>query len=237
MVMQRFTDRMQAGKLLAERLEAYANRPDALVLALPRGGVPVGFALAEALNLPLDILLVRKLGVPGHEEVAMGAIASGGGRIIRHDIVKMLGITDEAIEETTRRERAEMQRRDLLYRAGQPPPRVEGREILLVDDGLATGATMMAAVQALRTRRPARVVVAVPVGAADACRLLSDEADEVVCLRMPEPFHAVSPWYDEFPQTGDREVIDLLERAYGFPRAGNAAATAGRPDAQARRGR
>ncbi len=213
MNVHRFKDRIHAGKLLAQQLAPHVDREDTIVLALPRGGVPVGFAVADALQLPLDVMVARKLGVPSHPELAMGAIAGGGQRVIRSDVVQALGITDEMIEDTARRELAELQRREALYRGNRGPLQLEGRTAILVDDGLATGATMMAAARALRSLHPARIVIAVPVGAADTCRLLADEADEVVCLLTPEPFHAVSLWYDEFPQTGDEEVIDLLERA------------------------
>jgi putative phosphoribosyl transferase len=222
---QRFRDRTEAGQLLACSLDAYAGRPDAVVLALPRGGVPVGFAVAEALHLALDIILVRKLGAPGHEELAMGAIASGGQRVVRPDVMQMLGVDDRALEDVARREMTEMQRRETLYRAGRPARPLDGAVAILIDDGLATGATMMAAVRAVRTQHPARVVVAVPVGASETCRLLEEEADQVVCLRTPASFRAVSLWYQAFPQTSDDEVIDLLERARGFgPPAGSAPA-------------
>jgi predicted phosphoribosyltransferase len=234
MNVHRFKDRIHAGKLLAQQLAPRADRDDAIVLALPRGGVPVGFAVADALQLPLDVMVARKLGVPSHPELAMGAIAGGGQRVIRSDVVQALGITDEVIEDTARRELAELQRREALYRGNRPPPQLEGRTAILIDDGLATGATMMAAARTLRTRHPARIVIAVPVGAADTCRMLADEADEVVCLLTPEPFHAVSLWYDEFPQTGDDEVIDLLERARRISRhsGGRQASPPHRPHSQ-----
>jgi putative phosphoribosyl transferase len=214
MDIKRFKDRMHAGQLLAKRLEAYARRPDAIVLALPRGGVPVGYAVAKALELPLDVMLVRKLGVPGHEELAMGAVASGGQLVLAPDVVQMLGIPDEIIEAAARRELAEIERREKLYRSGRPPLQLQDRVVILVDDGLATGSTMLAAVQAVRTQNPARVVVAVPVGAPDTCRKLSSEADEVICLRTPEPFYAVGLWYENFTQTTDEEVIRLLNEAW-----------------------
>lgn len=220
MNVKKFKDRIQAGKLLATRLEAYANRPDMIVLALPRGGVPVGFAVAQKLNAPLDILLVRKLGVPGHEELAMGAIASGGEPIVQANVVQMFSIPDEVIKEVTRRERIELQRRDALYRFGRPPPPLKDREVILIDDGLATGATMIAAARAVRSQHPAHLTIAVPVGAPDICNALHAEADQVDCLRTPEPFRAVSLWYEEFPQTSDDEVIDLLARSQQFPPGG-----------------
>jgi putative phosphoribosyl transferase len=214
MDIKRFKDRMHAGKLLAKRLEAYARRPDVIVLALPRGGVPIGFAVAKALEVPLDVMLVRKLGVPGHEELAMGAVASGGQLVLAPDVVQMLGIPDEIIEAAARRELAEIERREKLYRSGRPPLQLKDRVVILVDDGLATGSTMLAAIQAVRAENPARVVVAVPVGAPDTCRKLSREADEVICLRMPEPFYAVGQWYENFAQTTDEEVIRLLDQAW-----------------------
>lgn len=212
-MMLRFKDRMNAGKLLAKQLEAYRNRPDVIVLALPRGGVPVGYAVAKELGVPLDVMLVRKLGVPGHEELAMGAVASGGQLVLAPDVVQMLGIPDETIQAAARREMAEIERREKLYRAGQPPLQLQGRTVILVDDGLATGSTMLAAVHAVRAQDPARVVVAVPVGAPDTCRKLTQEADEVICLSTPEPFYAVGLWYEDFTQTSDEEVIQLLEKA------------------------
>lgn len=224
MTVQRFKNRVQAGKLLARHLDTYANRPDAIVLALPRGGVPVGFAVAQALHIPLDIMLVRKLGVPGQEELAMGAIAGDGRQIVRNEVVHMLGIPDDIIEDVARRERIELQRRDALYRSGRPQPDLAGRAVLLVDDGLATGATMMAAALAVRAQDPASLVIAVPVGAPDTCHALRAHADEVVCLQKPESFRAVSLWYDEFPQTSDREVIDLLQQAQQLPHAAAASA-------------
>lgn len=208
-----FDDRMQAGKLLAERLDEYAGRTDVIVLALPRGGVPVGFEVAQALDVPFDILLVRKLGVPGHEEYAMGAIASGGMRVINQDAVDMLGISGATLDAATQHEVQEISRREKLYRGDRPPPDLHGRTVIVVDDGLATGSTMLAAVRALRDSPAARVVVAVPVGAIETCERLRTEADEVVCLRMPEPFRAVGLWYRQFPQLADQEVIDLLARA------------------------
>lgn len=224
MNVQPFRNRVQAGKLLAQHLDTYANRPDAIVLALPRGGVPVGFAVAQALHVPLDIIVVRKLGVPWQKELAMGAIAGNGAQIVKSEVVRMLDIPDDIIEDIARRERVELQRRDQLYRSGRPQPQLDGRSVILVDDGLATGATMMAAVLAVRAQHPAHIIVAVPVGAPDTCRMLGAHADEVVCLQKPESFRAVSLWYDEFSQTSDAEVIDLLEQAQHLPHAADAAA-------------
>jgi predicted phosphoribosyltransferase len=210
---ERFTDRREAGALLAGRLEAYADRDDAVVLALPRGGVPVAFEVARALHAPLDVFVVRKLGVPGHEELAMGAVASGGVRVLNDEVMAWYRPTEEEVEAVTRAERAELERRERAYREGRPPVPIKGRVAILVDDGLATGSTMRAAVLAAQRLEPSRVVVAVPVGAADTCRLLADAADEVVCAWTPEPFSAVGRWYDDFSQTTDEEVRQILAEA------------------------
>lgn len=206
-----FQDRRQAGRVLAEKLAHYFGRPNLLVLALPRGGLPVGFEVARALQAPLDIFVVRKLGLPGHEEYAMGAIASGGVRVMTP--LPGLSVTPEEVAEVVARELDELGRREQLYRGQRPPISIEGRTVILVDDGLATGATMRAAVLAVRQQRPAHLVVAVPVGAEDTCQALRNEADEVVCAAMPYPFRAVGLWYESFPQTTDGEVIALLEEA------------------------
>jgi len=208
-----FRDRADAGRQLAKELTAYAGRPDVRVLGLPRGGVPVAFEVARALGAPLDVFLVRKLGVPGREELAMGALATGGVRVLNDDVVRNLAIPDQVIDAAAEKELQELTRRERAYRDDRPPPDVAGRTVLLVDDGLATGSTMRAAVAALRKLDPARIVVAVPVGAAEICAGLREEADETVCARTPEPFHAVGLWYDDFTQTTDEEVRDLLERA------------------------
>lgn len=208
-----FLDRYEAGKRLGERLQHLAGMPDAAVFGLPRGGVPVGYEVARALEVPLDVFLVRKLGVPGHEELAMGAIASGGIRVVADDIVESLGIPPEVIEKVASREAAELARGELEYRQGRPPMDVRGRTIILTDDGLATGSTMRAAVTALRGQQAGCVVVAVPVGAADACRTIRAMADETVCLETPENFMSVGDWYVDFRPTGDAEVRDLLARA------------------------
>jgi putative phosphoribosyl transferase len=213
----RFRNRADAGRTLAAKLMPYAKRDDVIVLALPRGGVPVGFEVAQALNAPLDVFLVRKLGVPGHAELAMGAIASGGVRVLSDDIIDHLAIPPDAVEEVTSRERIELERRDKMYRGSRPPARLEDRIVILVDDGLATGATMEAAIRAVRQSRPRRVVVAAPVGAAETCERLATIADEVVCAAMPEPFQAVGLWYEHFDQTSDEEVIDLLRRGASGP--------------------
>ncbi len=214
-----FHDRFDAGRQLATRLQAWAGRPDVVVLALPRGGVPVGFEVARALEAPLDVFVVRKLGLPGHEELAMGAIASGGVRIVNDEVVRPFGITQGEIDEVALREEQELRRREEEYRDGQPPVRVRGKTVILVDDGLATGSSMRAAVEALRRLGPEVVVVAVPVGAPSTCEDLGRLADMVVCYRMPEPFFAVGMWYEYFSQTSDEEVRDLLARAEGLPEA------------------
>ncbi len=211
--MMRFKNRNEAGRFLAELLSAYANRPDTLVLALPRGGAPVAYEVATALGAPLDVFQVRKLGVPGHEELAMGAIASGGVRVLNRDVIQPLGISDEVIDEITARERQALERRERLYRDGRPAHSARGRVAILVDDGLATGSTMRAAAQALRQQQPASIIVAVPVAARQVCDELRDEVDEVVCGVTPEPFYAVGLWYEDFSQTTDEEVRELLTRA------------------------
>lgn len=206
-----FANRREAGVELASNLRKYADRNDVVVLALPRGGVPVAFEVAEALNAPLDVFLVRKLGLPGHPELAMGAIASGGIRVLNDDVVNWYGVPDRAIEAVARDEQAELERREREYRQGRPLVDLRGKTVILVDDGLATGSTMKAAVQAVRRLSPAQVIVAVPVGSPSSCGELSDIADETVCARTPEPFSAVGQWYYDFAQTTDEEVGQLLE--------------------------
>lgn len=208
-----YRDRTEAGKYLATKLSGYANRDDVLVLALPRGGVPVAFEVAKALHAPLDTFLVRKLGVPGHEELAMGAIATGGVRILNRDVVDYLGIPNEAIERVAAAELQELERRVRAYRGDRPEPDVRGKTVILVDDGLATGSTMRAAAMALRRQRPNRIVVAVPVSARQTCDEYRMGVDEIVCARTPEPFFGVGQWYRDFSQTTDEEVHDLLEEA------------------------
>jgi putative phosphoribosyl transferase len=208
-----FPDRTAAGRLLAKDLADYANHPGVVVLALPRGGVPVAFEVAKMLNTPLDILVVRKLGVPNNEELAMGAIASGGVRILNEDIVRQTNISAEVIEQIVAREQQELERREQLYRDNRPFPDLRGCIVILVDDGLATGATMMAAVVALRQHQPARIVVAVPVAAPQTCQELQAQVDEVICSATPSPFYSVGLWYKNFPQTRDDEVRDLLAKA------------------------
>jgi putative phosphoribosyl transferase len=208
-----FEDRAQAGRLLGEALAEYAKRSDVVVLALPRGGVPVGFEVARMIDAPLDIILVRKLGTPGQEELAMGAIASGGVCVLNPDIVAIIDISQEAIEAVAATARQELERRERAYRGNKPPLTVENHCLILVDDGLATGASMLAAVSALRQRKPASIVVAIPVAPSDTVQRLKQEADDVVCLATPEPFSAVGRWYREFSQTSDDEVKSLLKRA------------------------
>ncbi|MGD9632365.1 MAG: phosphoribosyltransferase [Pirellulales bacterium] len=209
----RFPDRYSAGRKLAEYLAPYRHRPDVLVLALPRGGVPVAFEVAKALDAPLDVFLVRKLGVPGHEELAMGAVASGGARTLNRNVVGPLRIPKHVVEYVAQNELAEIERQQLAYRHGRVEPQIEGRIVILVDDGLATGSTMQAAVHALRERRPQRIVVAVPVGAAQSCAELRHVADEVVCPLCPRQFMSVGSWYEDFSQTPDVTVTTLLEHA------------------------
>ena len=213
-----FRNRRDAGRILASYLAQYADRPDVVILALPRGGVPVGFELAQALRAPLDVIVVRKLGVPGHEELAMGAIASGGVRILNGDVIQMLGIRPETIEGVAEQEQQELARREGAYRGHRGPAAVKGRTVILVDDGLATGSTMRAAVAALRTMHPARIVIAVPTAASETCRELKAEADDVVCAMTPVPFFGVGQWYDDFSQTTDEEVHRLLQDAAGAAR-------------------
>jgi predicted phosphoribosyltransferase len=207
----RFKDRIDAGKQLAARLGAYRKRPDVLVLALPRGGVPVAAQVAKALDAPLDAFLVRKLGVPGQEELAMGAVASGGVRILNGEVVEYFGLSWPVIERVTAHERSDLERRERRYRHGADPIDPRGRIVLLVDDGLATGSTMLAAVEALRKRGPASIVVAVPVAPPSTVQMLAKSADEVVCVLTVEPFDAVSRFYENFTQTTDDEVCAVLE--------------------------
>jgi len=209
-MLQKFADKRDAGKYLAEALIDYEGIPDGLLLALPRGGVPVAYEVAKVLALPLDVLLVRKLGVPGHEEVAMGAIASGGVRVVNHDIVQQLFISPATLESVTHKEQQELQRRDQLYRNNLPAPAIAGKTVIIVDDGLATGATMKVAIEVLRQAKAAHIIVAVPVGAPDTCRELAALVDKVICLFSPEPFYSVGQWYIDFSQTSDKEVQQLL---------------------------
>jgi predicted phosphoribosyltransferase len=212
---ERFRNRNEAGRLLAEKLTAYANRPDVLVLALPRGGVPVAYEVAGALGAPVDVFVVRKLGVPGYEELAMGAVATGGVRVLNDQIVQQLGLPEYVIDAVAAREQQELARRERVYRGGRRPADVRGWTVILVDDGLATGATMRAAVVALRQLQPARIVIAIPTASPETCEELKAEVDDIVCAITPEPFLAVGHWYEDFSQTTDREVRDLLARRQG----------------------
>ncbi|MBD2609773.1 phosphoribosyltransferase [Nostoc punctiforme FACHB-252] len=208
-----FKNRRFAGQVLAQELAAYANRSDVVVLGLPRGGVPVAFEVAQALNAPLDVLVVRKLGVPDREELAMGAIAPGGVRILNRNIINMVNISDEVIARVAVQEERELQRRENLYRGQRPFPDLRGRTVILVDDGLATGATMWAAVVAVRKHQPAAIVIAVPVAAPETCQQLETEVDQITCVSSPSPFYSVGLWYENFPQTTDEEVRELLTTA------------------------
>jgi putative phosphoribosyl transferase len=208
-----FRDRRDAGRQLAARLRRYADRSDVLVLALPRGGVPVAYEVAQELNAPLDVFLVRKLGVPGYEELAMGAIASGGVRVLNEDIVNYLRIPDEVMDAVAIREQRELERRERAYRADRPPPDVKDRVVILIDDGLATGSTMRAAAESLRLQKPRRIVVAVPVSSPETCNQFRSEVDEIVCAFTPEHFQGVGLWYENFSQTSDEEVRELLKQA------------------------
>jgi predicted phosphoribosyltransferase len=208
-----FRDRREAGRFLSGKLTRYFNRPDVLVLGLPRGGVPVAFEVARSLKAPLDVFIVRKLGLPGHEELAMGAIASGGVLVLNDDVVNQLSIPRRIVNLVAEDERQELERRQQLYRGNRPAPNVQGRTVILVDDGLATGSTMRAAIAALRRLEPKRIVVAVPVGAPETCAEFQHEADEAICALTPDPFYAVGTWYRDFSQTSDEEVRELLECA------------------------
>ena len=205
-----FRDRADAGRQLAAKLKEYQGRRDLLVLALPRGGVPVGFEVAQVLGAPLDVFLVRKLGVPGHKELAMGAVASGGVQVLNPDVVDSLGIPPHVINAVAAKEQAELERRERTYRGDRPAPDVRGKTVILVDDGLATGSTMRAAATALRQRGPARLVVAVPAAAREVCDAFRDQVDEIICAITPEPFYAVGVWYQDFSQTSDKKVCELL---------------------------
>jgi putative phosphoribosyl transferase len=206
----RFRDRVQAGQLLAERLKPYANRADVLILGLPRGGVPVAYEVAKALHAPLDVCLVRKLGVPTHKELAMGAIASGGVRVLNYDVISWLGISSRTIDEVAAQEFKELQRRDRAYRGDRPQAEIRDRTVILVDDGIATGSTMRAAIAVLKPQHPARLIVAIPVAPPQTCTELKAEVDELVCLLSPPDFYAIGVWYDHFDQTTNEEVRSLL---------------------------
>jgi putative phosphoribosyl transferase len=215
-MMMQFRNRSEAGQQLAKRLMKYANRPDVLVLALPRGGVPVAYEVAQSLNAPLDVFVVRKLGVPGHEELAMGAIASGGVRVLNGSVVDSLGISDNVIDAVAERELRELERRERAYRDDRRAPEVQGRSIILVDDGIATGSTMRAAVEALRQLEANRIIVATPTAALSTVREMQPDVDEFVAVMTPADFAGVGQWYEDFSQTTDEEVSQLLERASRF---------------------
>jgi predicted phosphoribosyltransferase len=208
-----FANRREAGRRLAAELDEYTNRPDVIVLALPRGGVPVGFEVAATLNVAFDVFVVRKLGVPGHEELAMGAIASGGTRVLNRDVIDILKIPNRVVEGVTRREREELERREHIYRAERPPVQVKGKTVILVDDGIATGATMKAAIAALRQLQAGWIIVATPTAALDTLNELRGHANDIVAVIAPEDFGGVGRWYDDFSQTTDVEVCELLEEA------------------------
>jgi putative phosphoribosyl transferase len=209
-VSERFRDRRHAGRILAERLGEYEGRPDVVVLGLPRGGIPVAYEVASVLRAPLDVFVVRKLGAPGRPELAMGAIASGGVRVLNDDVLASLAIGADAIESTSETETRELERRETLYRGARPPLELSGKVVIMVDDGLATGSTMRAAIEAARLHSPARVVVGVPVAAPSTCRSLRSVADQVVCAKTPKNMYAVGQWYDDFTQTSDESITDLL---------------------------
>ncbi|AKB15404.1 phosphoribosyltransferase [Methanosarcina thermophila] len=212
-----FKDRVDAGRRLSKELSKYANRPDVLILALPRGGVPVAFEVAKELNVKMDVFIVRKLGVPGNEELAMGAIASNDIRVLNEDVVRSFHVPDRVIATVAANELRELERRERLYRGDRPKPDISGATVILIDDGLATGATMRAAAAALKTKNPAKIVVAVPTAAPDTCEFFKKEVDEVICVTTPEPFYGVGAWYVDFRQTTDEEVIELLEKARALP--------------------
>lgn len=208
-----FKNRTVAGQVLAKKLADYANRSNVLVLALPRGGVPVGFEVARALNAPLDVLVVRKLGVPDNEELAMGAIASGGVRILNQSIVNDIQISDEVIARVAVQEERELERRESMYQGDRPFPNLKGQTVILVDDGLATGATMWAAIIAVRQQQPKEIVIAVPVAAPETCEEMQSKVEKIFCANTPSPFYSVGMWYEKFPQTTDDEVRELLNKA------------------------
>ena len=212
-----FKDRVDAGRKLAKELSKYANRSDVLILALPRGGVPVAFEVAKELNVKMDVFIVRKLGVPGNEELAMGAIASDNIRVLNEDVVRSFQIPERVIDMVAENELRELERRELTYRGERPNPEIHGSTVILIDDGLATGATMRAAAAALKTKNPAKIVVAVPTAAPDTCEFFGREVDEVICVSTPEPFYGVGAWYGDFSQTTDKEVCELLDKSRAFP--------------------
>ena len=209
-----FRNRQQAGQILASRLEKYANREEVIVLGIPRGGVPVAFEVAKALNQPLDIFVLRKLGVPGHEELAFGAIGSGGVRVVNANLVTELGLSDVQVAAVIRAEQEELKRREKIYRGNRPPLEVRGRTVILIDDGIATGSSILAAIHALRRMQPEGIVVGTPVGPPDTVIRLQREVNELVCVEMPESFYGVGQFYVDFSQVSDQEVNELLDRAF-----------------------
>ncbi|MDB6041095.1 MAG: putative phosphoribosyltransferase [Verrucomicrobiales bacterium] len=225
----RYQNRRDAGKALARHLSAYQDAPDAIVLALPRGGVPVAYEVAERLHLPLDLFMVRKLGVPLFEELAMGAIASGGVRILNEEVINRLRITPQIIDAATEEQQDELRRREFRYRGDRPPLDLDGKRVILIDDGLATGSSMRAAIQALRLLNPEEITVAVPVGCLEICEQLQKEVGEVICAKTPEPFQAVGQWYADFGQTNDAEVTELFNRSAHHRRVREIAKAKGEP--------
>jgi putative phosphoribosyl transferase len=211
--MSLFNDRADAGKKLAKKLSEYANRSDVIILALPRGGVPVAFEVAKELNVKMDVFIVRKLGVPGNEELAMGAIASDNIRVLNEDVIRSFQIPQSVIDEVAVNELRELERRERLYRGNRPKPDISGSTVILIDDGLATGATMRAAAAAVKTKNPAKIVIAVPTAASDTCIAFENEVDKTICVATPEPFYGVGAWYEDFSQTTDKEVCELLNKA------------------------
>ena len=208
-----FKDRVDAGRKLAKELPKYANISDVLILALPRGGVPVAFEVAKELNVKMDVFIVRKLGVPGNEELAMGAIASDNIRVLNEDVIRSFQIPQSVIDEVAVNELRELERRERLYRGNRPKPDISGSTVILIDDGLATGATMRAAAAAVKTKNPAKIVIAVPTAASDTCSAFENEVDKTICVATPEPFYGVGAWYEDFSQTTDKEVCELLNKA------------------------
>jgi putative phosphoribosyl transferase len=211
--MSLFNDRADAGKKLAKKLSEYANRSDVIILSLPRGGVPVAFEVAKELNVKMDVFIVRKLGVPGNEELAMGAIASDNIRVLNEDVIRSFQIPQSVIDEVAVNELRELERRERLYRGNRPKPDISGSTVILIDDGLATGATMRAAAAAVKTKNPAKIVIAVPTAASDTCSAFENEVDKTICVATPEPFYGVGAWYEDFSQTTDKEVCELLNKA------------------------
>jgi len=211
--MSLFNDRVDAGKKLAKKLSEYANRSDVIILALPRGGVPVAFEVAKELNVKMDVFIVRKLGVPGNEELAMGAIASDNIRVLNEDVIRSFQIPQSVIDEVAVNELRELERRERLYRGNRPKPDISGSTVILIDDGLATGATMRAAAAAVKTKNPAKIVIAVPTAASDTCSAFENEVDQTICVATPEPFYGIGAWYEDFSQTTDKEVCELLDKA------------------------